>query len=125
MITQIDAVNILFIFLYTHWCVCVGVYEYVFTCLTILNKQQMGEEGKGKGSLHLLWRCQSSRGRPPITYDPARSPHTARSRGEFGHGHPTFPPRGEGGLVRCWRQYFIFKEQLETLINLRIFNVNS
>ncbi|KAG7229919.1 hypothetical protein INR49_009638 [Caranx melampygus] len=55
---------------------------------------QMGEAGRGNGSPRQLWRCQTNRGRPPITYDPAPSPHTEKSKAASGPGHPMFLPRG-------------------------------
>ena len=75
----------------------VCTFMCMFTCVTILTKQQMGVAGRGSGSLRPLWRCPSSRGRPAITSGPARCPLTARSRGGSAHGRPTSPPRGEAG----------------------------
>lgn len=70
-----------------------GNYIYLFIP-PIPTQQRTGAAGRGSGSPRLPWRCRSSRGCRPITYVPVQSPHTARSRDESAHAHPTFPPRG-------------------------------
>lgn len=80
-----------FTFMY-NVCVC------VCTCMDSSTKQQMGEAGRGNGSPRQLWRCQTNRGCPLITYDPAPSPHTEKSKAASGPGHPMFLPRGEAWL---------------------------